>query len=1671
MNNLTQDNSPVPNESRPRRERIAEGSRARTALVRRLLPLVPDFFLILLILVGVILRFSWTNWSEGMDIHPDEYGLTGTLTQLSIPKSIEEYFNTRISPLSPYQKYDAAGNPIPNESGPDNSMRWGQWPQIIIRAAAETVTGVEKVVVPGIDSLQSKLCPQGESAAETPPACAPIQAIDYTSYGWIRLLGRTLSALADTISLLTLLAIGLRLFSRRIALLGTALSALAVMQIQQSHFMTVDNFAVMFSVLGVYCAIRAARKGGWGWYALFGAFYGMTLASRINMVLLGPIIALAVWMAHRERWARSDLPLVRRFGPAFGQMALAVVMTLLVFRVTQPMSFRAPTGDTTFFTVHLNDDWVRSMKVALQESAGLCCGPPTEQWTNRPAIVFPFVNIVLWGMGLPLGLVSFAALFWAGYRIYKGRDWQAHLLPVVYTAVIFLFLATRWVKSVRYFLAVYPFFCLLAAWALVEIWNLAKPRGGWRRVLAGGLIGLVVLSTLAWAWGFTNIYRHDNTRFQASRWIYQNIPAPFDLNLRLPSGQTYNEPIPFDGNLPIDTDPVAVQVTPRESGTLQSISLGFALDLSQAADSVMHVAVYTEPRGDSPLAETDLVIPPAGTDPRGVSVSGSIGPAALQQNGHYRLEVSAARGGPFTVQGSTIANESWDEGMPERIDGRDGFGGLYTGLAMEVRWPDLENKREMFIDTLAQADYVILPSQRAIWSASRLPAAYPMTIEYYRALFDGRLGFDLVAQFQTPIVIGPLEFSDLAGSVAWGHAPALPLFNNNPLSAEEAFSVYDHAPVWIFKKRADFRIEQVEAILNAIELSAVVQQDAHKATSLPTALLLPADPLKVQQAGGTWSDMFSYEWLWNKYPGIAAFLWWFWAVLTGWAALPLVGKIFRGLPDEGYSIAKIGGWLLVAWATWMLGSLKVPFVWTTIALVWLALVVVGGILLWRDRAHWKESFRKLWKTWLAAEIVFTVFFLFDLLIRYGNSDLWHPSKGGEKPMDFSYLNAVIKSTTFPPYDPWFAGGYLNYYYFGFVLVAVPIKLLATVPTIAYNIALPLLFGTLGVTTYGVAWNLAESLRRKGAVRVVPWVAGLGAAVMLVVLGNFGEVVLVWDGLVKMSVLHYPQGLFFHLGDIPHLLDGALRYVLGQANWPFGIDQWYWNASRGIPVPINSVGEPLEAGPITEFPFFTFLYADLHAHLMAMPLMILALAGSAAMVIAPERLRSWKTALPLVGFTALAVGSLWATNSWNYPISLGIALIALALAGWRMLVQSTGLKDWRGWIWVAILGGILVGLSVCLFQPYYQWYGAGYNAVDPWKGSRTPLDSYFMIHGLFLFILITYLVWQTREWLISVSLGEVKKYSGLGPIVLASVSLLLAGLVILGALGYPVLVLAIPLTLWAILLGLRKSLADEHRVVLGLTAVSLAVTCVVELVVLRGDLSRMNTVFKFYIQAWNLFAVAAGVALGWLAGELWKWRGIFRRLWIGTLAVLVAGCLLYTVEGSYYKIVDRMSTTAPRTLDGITYMYYSSYWDKADMTLREDYLAIRWMQENVKGSPVIVEANTVEYQWGNRFTIYTGLPGVVGWNWHQRQQRGVVTDQWVWDRVKAITEFYQTLDMNATRAFLRKYNVRYIVVGQLEHAYYWQLGLDKFDTMVRSGELKVVYASGQTVIYEVVDLKT
>jgi uncharacterized membrane protein len=384
--------------------------------------------------------------------------------------------------------------------------------------------------------------------------------------------------------------------------------------------------------------------------------------------------------------------------------------------------------------------------------------------------------------------------------------------------------------------------------------------------------------------------------------------------------------------------------------------------------------------------------------------------------------------------------------------------------------------------------------------------------------------------------------------------------------------------------------------------------------------------------------------------------------------------------------------------------------------------------------------------------------------------------------------------------------------------------------------------------------------------------------------------------------------------------------------------------------------------------------------------------------------------------------------------------------------------------------LLYVLSSLLYYPFTYWWGQAYNSVQYWDATRTPLGSYFTQWGLFLFIITAWLAWETREWMAST---PVSKLSGLKKYVLA-IELVLAGFIALLVFfifdGVYSGLISLPLALWSAILILRADLPDTKRFVLFLIGTALTITLAVEFISLVGDIGRMNTIFKLYLQAWMMFAVSAAATLGWLLPVVFTWKPKWRNTFQVGSYILLASAFLFTLTGTTDKISDRMNPDAPNSLDSMEYMKHSQLWDGQVMELREDYHAIRWMQDNVQGSPVIVEANCTEYRWCTRFTIYTGLPGVVGWNWHQRQQRGIFSIQ-VQDRVNEVGAFYNTTDIQSAVNFLKKYDVKYIVVGQLERNVYPILpelpdGLAKFKEY-DGVHWKAVYQDANTTIYEVI----
>jgi len=300
-----------------------------------------------------------------------------------------------------------------------------------------------------------------------------------------------------------------------------------------------------------------------------------------------------------------------------------------------------------------------------------------------------------------------------------------------------------------------------------------------------------------------------------------------------------------------------------------------------------------------------------------------------------------------------------------------------------------------------------------------------------------------------------------------------------------------------------------------------------------------------------------------------------------------------------------------------------------------------------------------------------------------------------------------------------------------------------------------------------------------------------------------------------------------------------------------------------------------------------------------------------------------------------------------------------------------------------------------------------------------------------------------------------------------VALFLAGLLIfLLVLKVSVALIVLPLCLWSLILLLKSGQSDIKKLMFFMVATALLETLVVEMVYLVGDIGRMNVVFKLYMQAWLLLALTAGSALILLWTSQHKWTLRTQLFFQLPLILLISGALLFPLLGTMDKMKDRMNAQAPKTLDGMRYMSSSSYYDMGvEMPLEDDYHTIRWMQDNISGSPVIVEAQAYEYRWGNRYTIYTGLPGVVGWNYHQRQQRAILQNNAVQNRVDEVNKFYLTDDLVYVKEFLDRYQVSYIVVGRLEKAFYPGSGLAKFEKL--AGVLwDQVFQYDSTLVYKV-----
>lgn len=1651
--------------------------------------------LVVIIIAAGWMRSDHLNWDEDTHLHPDERYMTMVAAAIQFPDPLTQYWDTVVSPLNPA-----------NRGQPD--YVYGTLPLFMTRAVG--------------DWLNSSC----ERYLAANPGSTLCQDNFYNGYGGIHLVGRSLSVIADLLTLLALTLLAYSLYGEITALLAAALYAFAVLPIQHAHFFVVDSFATVFVMWTLYFSVRAIQQTRSRYFVLAGLTTGMALASKVSVWPLAGIVMLA-GCVRREDAAATDAAHYR-FDPLNSTGILSVlaagVIALITFRIAQPYAFLGP----GFFGVQLNPLWLDRMRFIRNLMSGNVDMPPGHQWTQRAILWFPWRNMVFWGLGLPLGLAAWIGWGALGWQVMRRRLWLPGI-PWLWGTLFFLYQATQWVKSMRYFLPVYPVFVLFAAWGLVRAARLPERFPRWRWLARRGatyilsaLPWLALAGTCLWAAAFLQVYQRPVTRITASQWIFHAVPT--FATLYTADGNTAQIPLISGEVLRTDTAPLLTGFTLPDSGSITHISLNKVSGLGLAGTRQLELTLSSDPNSWEALAESTVTV--TLTDINPITVDFAFPPVAIPDGGVGYLRIDLLGGDPVSFGTSVIANEHWDDGLPLRLDGNDPFWNWYQGLQsspdgqLDLYNEDNLDKRTQLLSWLDEADYIVLSSNRLYASIPRLPMRYPMTTAYYNALFDGTLGFELLADFVSFPSLGPCQFPDQEAPFAIPQARysnALPCSIPYP-PAEEAFSVYDHPRVLIFAKTAAYSRANAEALLPTSLLDNVQQftpLQASRGGGRENTLMMDAQTRAVQESGGTWSELFDWQTVQNRYPLLAVGLWWLMLTLLGWLAFPWLSLAFPALRDRGYGLARIVGLLLWSYVSWLPAALHLlPH---TRLLLWatLALLVAGS--LWLARRQWddlREFLRTRWRSLLRIEVLFAVLYFLWVLVRYLNPDLRHPYMGGEKPMDFAYLNAVIRSTWFPPYDPWFAGGTMNYYYYGFVMVGALIKALAIVPSIAYNLAVPSFFAMMGTGAYTVVSNLSggDDARARRT--------GLWGVFLILILGNLGELQLLFKGFQEVGGVTF-DSLIPGYPAVISALKGLWQVVVEGQKLAFRPEWWYWNATRVIP--IADVTDP---GAINEFPMFTFLYGDLHAHMMAFPLTQVALAialqwgigrqasarRSAGLTAWLEKLRlrrleSWLPA-PLATFflAALVAGALRATNTWDYPTYLALMslgyLLCLAQPLWeRSLAPEDAAPAHFTIPYQRLLTPVLIFvLAELLFRPFTANFATAYTHFGPWSGPKTPLGSFFIMYGQFLFPLavlgvsqLIVLIRRLRED------GDPATDLSLGIIALIAFIIIL----LLLRMGVKVAWAVIPMGTMAAFMALEPRSTPRTRLLWLWVGTALFLSLIVELLVLEGDVGRMNTVFKFYLQVWVLLGAAAAVAVERLIDFGFQTvvrpdtgdhsiHPLLTRLSnpavdaiLGLTVAILFATAFYPLLAVPAKLRDRWNPEAPYTLDGMAYMpYVVQYEQGRAIPLDADYRVIQWFLDHVQGSPVVMEMNaTIEYvTWGNRVSIYTGLPGIVGWRWLQAQQRMLMPPGTVEERQYAVSDFYNTLDPNLAMDILREYGVSYVVLTDYERAYMSPQPLDssdpnpqpsalaesKFSMMVYRGDLEEVYRDGNAVIYHVVN---
>ena len=337
---------------------------------------------------------------------------------------------------------------------------------------------------------------------------------------------------------------------------------------------------------------------------------------------------------------------------------------------------------------------------------------------------------------------------------------------------------------------------------------------------------------------------------------------------------------------------------------------------------------------------------------------------------------------------------------------------------------------------------------------------------------------------------------------------------------------------------------------------------------------------------------------------IAFTAWYLSITLLGMVSFPIVYRIFPALPDRGYPFSRALGLMLWGYIFWLLASLGIIHNDSTGILLSLSLVLALSAWFLSSRRYrevlvWMRiNIRAL----AGVELLFLIAFAAWTIVRASNP----AAVGTEKPMELAFINAISRSETFPPNDPWLSGFSISYYHFGYILMAMLAEITGVPGSVAFNLGTALIFGLSAAGSYSIVNNLINISKRPkeppGRNGFSFSLSGLLGPVFLLAVSNLEGFL---HSLHNRGILWFSNnagGLyspFWNWLDIKDLNQPPAD----QLSWIPDKFWWWWRASRVIQ-DYDLTGAAREI--INEFPFFTFLLADLHPHLLAMPFILAAM---------------------------------------------------------------------------------------------------------------------------------------------------------------------------------------------------------------------------------------------------------------------------------------------------------------------------------------------------------------------------------------------------------------------------------------------------------------------------------